>query len=165
MSAPRSRLEAAVTWVVWAAMLAGTLAFVAHYASNLPSWDDWDMVPTLTRTQPVTWGWLWSQHNEHRVPLPRLIFLGLDWLTVIDMRVTMVFDLLVMAALAAAMILVATRLRGRPSAWDAFFPLVLLHVGQAANLLWGWQLQFFASVALACVALLAVMRAGAAITT
>ena len=65
------------------------------------------MVPTLTRNQPVTWGWLWSQHNEHRVPLPRLIFLGLNWLTVIDMRVTMCFDVLVMAALAAAMILVA----------------------------------------------------------
>ena len=164
MSAPRSRLEAAVTWGVWAAMLAGTLAFVAHYASNVPSWDDWDMVPTLTRNQPVTWGWLWSQHNEHRVPLPRLIFLGLDWLTVIDMRVTMVFDLLAMAALAAAMILVATRLRGRPSVSDAFFPLVLLHAGQAANLLWGWQLQFFASVALACIALLAVVRVGTTTT-
>ena len=88
------------------------------------------------------------------MPVPRLIFLGLNRLTTIDMRVTMYFDVLVMAALAAAMILTATRLRGRPSAADAFFPLVLLHWGQAANLLWGWQLQFFASVALVCVALL-----------
>src|SRR5207244_4384111 len=59
--------------------------------------------------------------------------------------------------------LTAARLRGRPSAADAFFPLLLLHWGQAANLLWGWQLQFFASVALACVALLAIVRAGATI--
>src|SRR3954471_22777906 len=103
MSTPRSRLEAAVTWGMWAAMLAATLAFVAHYASNVPSWDDWDMAPTLTRNQPVTWGWLWSQHNEHRAARPGLICRGLDWLTVIDMRVTMVFDLLVMALLAAAM--------------------------------------------------------------
>ena len=56
--------------------------FIAHYASNVPSWDDWDMVPTLTRNQPITWEWLWSQHNEHRVPLPRLMFLGLDRLAV-----------------------------------------------------------------------------------
>jgi hypothetical protein len=143
-------------------MLAAALFFVAHYASNVPSWDDWDMVPTLTRNQPVTWDWLWSQHNEHRVPLPRLIFLGLNRLTTVDMRVTMYFDILVIAALAAAMILTAARLRGRPSAADAFFPLVLLHWGQAANMLWGWQLQFFTSAALACVALLAVARADAA---
>jgi hypothetical protein len=165
MSASRLRTGAAVPWGAWTAMLATIVLFVARYASNVPSWDDWDMIPTLTRNQPVTWEWLWSQHNEHRVPLPRLIFLGLDRLTVIDMRVTMYFDVLLMAALAAAMIVVATRLRGRSSAADAFFPLAILNCGQAANLLWGWQLQFFASVALACVALLAVVRSGATIPT
>lgn len=144
-------------------MLATVVLFVARYASNVPSWDDWDMVPVLTRHQPVTWEWLWSQHNEHRVPLPRLLFLGLNRLTVTDMRVTMFFDVLLMAALAAAMMVVATRLRARSSATDAFFPLALLNCGQAANLLWGWQLQFFASVALVCVALLAVVRGGATI--
>jgi hypothetical protein len=163
MSAPRSRVGAAIAWGAWAAMLAAALFFVAHYGSNVPSWDDWDMVPTLTHNQPVSWGWLWSQHNEHRVPVPRLIFLGLNRLMMVDMRVTMYFDVLMMAALAAAMILTAARLRGRFSAADAFFPLLLLHWGQAANLLWGWQLQFFASVALACVALLAIVRAGATV--
>lgn len=163
MSASRSRTAASIAWGAWAAMLAGVLLFVARYASNVPSWDDWDMIPTLTRNQAVTWEWLWSQHNEHRVPLPRLIFLGLNRLTVIDMRITMYFDVLLLATLAAAMILVATRLRGRSSAADAFFPLAILDSGQAANLLWGWQLQFFASVALACVALLAVVRGGATI--
>jgi hypothetical protein len=160
-SATRSRAEAAVAWLVWAAMLVASLLFLARYASNVPSWDDWDMVPTLTGNQPVTWDWLWSQHNEHRVPLPRLIFLGLNRLMLTDMRVTMYFDVLIMAAVAAAMMLAAARLRGRPSAADAFFPLALLSLGQAANLLWGWQLQFFTSVALACVALLAIVRAGA----
>ena len=58
MSASRSRLSAAIAWGAWAAMLAAALYFVAHYASNVPSWDDWDMVPTLTRNQPVTWDWL-----------------------------------------------------------------------------------------------------------
>lgn len=163
MSAPRFRAGAAIAWVVWAAMLAGAMLFVARYASNVPSWDDWDMIPTLTRNQPVSWDWLWSQHNEHRVPLPRLVFLGLNRLTLVDMRVTMYFDVLLMAGLAATMIVVATRLRAQPSAADAFFPLAMLNCGQAANLLWGWQLQFFASVAIACVALVAVVRAGATI--
>jgi hypothetical protein len=145
-------------------MLLAALLFVWRFGSNVPSWDDWDMIPVLTRHQPVTWDWLWSQHNEHRVPLPRLVFLGLDRLFGVDMRVTMYFDVLLMAAVAAGMILTAARLRGRASAADAFFPMALLSLGQSANLLWGWQLQFFASVTIACLALLAIVRTGATLS-
>jgi hypothetical protein len=161
MSRDRAPTGAVIAWGTWAAMLLAALLFVSRYGSNVPSWDDWDMIPVLTRHQPVTWDWLWSQHNEHRVPLPRLVFLGLDRLLGVDMRVTMYFDVLLMAAVAAAMITTAVRLRGRPSAVDAFFPMALLSLGQAANLLWGWQLQFFASVVIACLALLAIVRVGA----
>ncbi|MGN6391306.1 MAG: hypothetical protein ACTHM9_03520 [Gemmatimonadales bacterium] len=144
-------------WLTWAAMTAGALGLVARYGSNVPSWDDWDMVPTLTHAQPISVGWLWSQHNEHRVPLPRLLYLAVNRMTGTDFRATMVVDALAMAAVAAAMIMTARRRRG-PSLADAFFPLVLLHWGQAANLLWGWQLQFFCSVVLACIALVAIVR-------
>ena len=60
--------------LVWAVMLLASIVFIARFGSNVPSWDDWDQVPTATGHQPVTWEWLWSQHNEHRVPLPRLSF-------------------------------------------------------------------------------------------
>ena len=59
---------------VWLALLVAALTFVDRYGSNVPSWDGWDMVPTLTGHQPITAEWLWSQHNEHRVPLPGLSF-------------------------------------------------------------------------------------------
>ena len=39
----------------WPSRLGAALLFIAHYASNVPSWDDWDMIPTLTRNQPITW--------------------------------------------------------------------------------------------------------------
>jgi hypothetical protein len=155
---------ALIAWATWSAMLLAALLFVWRFGSNVPSWDDWDMIPVLTRHQPVTWDWLWSQHNEHRVPLPRLVFLGLDRLFGVDMRVTMYFDVLLMAVVAAGMIVTAVRLRGRASAADAFFPMALLSLGQSANLLWGWQLQFFASVTIACLALLAIVRAGTTLT-
>ncbi len=161
MSRSRTPTGAVIAWATWAAMLAAALLFVSRFGSNVPSWDDWDMIPVLTHHQPVTWDWLWSQHNEHRVPLPRLVFLGLDRILGVDMRVTMYFDVLLMAMVAAAMMTTAARLRGRASAVDAFFPMALLSLGQAANLLWGWQLQFFASVVIACVALLAIVRVGA----
>jgi hypothetical protein len=149
-----------LVWGTWLAAFAAALFLVLRYGSNVPSWDDWDMVPVLTRMQPVTAEWLWSQHNEHRVPLPRLLFLGLNRLTTVDFRVTMVADVLVMAAIAAAFVWTARRLRGHTSAADAFFPLALLSLGQAANFLWGWQLEFFASAALAGAALLAIAACG-----
>jgi hypothetical protein len=164
MNRSRSSSGALIAWATWAAALLAALLFVWRFGSNVPSWDDWDMIPVLTHRQPVTWDWLWSQHNEHRVPVPRLVFLGLDRLFGVDMRVTMYFDVLLMAAVAAAMVTSAARLRGRASAADAFFPIALLSLGQAANLLWGWQLQFFASVVIACVALLAIVRAGATLS-
>jgi hypothetical protein len=160
MSRSRAPIGAVIAWSAWTAMLVAALLFVSRFGSNVPSWDDWDMIPVLTHHQPVTWDWLWSQHNEHRVPLPRLVFLGLDRLFGVDMRVTMYFDVLLMAAVAGAMIVTAARLRGRPSAVDAFFPIALLSLGQAANWLWGWQLQFFASVVITCMALLAIVRVG-----
>jgi len=149
-----------VVFAVWSTMLVGTLAFVDRYGSNVPSWDGWDMVPTLTGHQPVTVDWLWSQHNEHRVPVPRLLLLGLHRLTGINFRTPMFFNVLVTGALALAMILVARRLRGAASYTDAFFPLIFLHWGQATNLIWGWQLQFYVSMALSGVALLLIAQSG-----
>lgn len=158
------RAATLIVWGLWLVMLLGALSLVASYGSNVPSWDDWDMVPALTRVQPVTAEWLWSQHNEHRVPLPRLIFLGLNRLTTVDFRVTMYADVLAVGLLAAAFLWAATRLRGRISLADVFFPLVLLEPGQAVNMLWGWQLEFFASAVLAGVAVLAIALAGAAVS-
>lgn len=151
---------ALTVWTVWIFMLAAACAFVLRFGTNVPSWDDWDMVPTLTGEQPVTAFWLWSQHNEHRVPLPRLIMLALNKLTVVDFRADMLFDALLLAALAGGMIVVAQRLRGRLSYTDVFFPLIFLHWGQAANLLWGWQVQFVSSAMLACLVLLIIVQTG-----
>jgi len=116
-------------------MVIAALLFVARYGSNVPSWDGWDMVPTVTGDQPITASWLWSQHNEHRVPLPRLLYLAIIHLTVADFRTIMYFNVLAMAAAAALMIHTARRLRGSSSVTDAFFPILLLHWGQAANFL------------------------------
>lgn len=158
---PRRLLPLFVVWGIWTAMLVAALAFVHRYGSNVPSWDGWDMVPTLTGHQPVTAEWLWSQHNEHRVPLPRLLLLGLHRITGINFCTPMFFNILVTAALALAMILVAKRLRGGHLSYtDAFFPLIFLNWGQAANMIWGWQLQFYASMVLSGVALLLIVQSG-----
>jgi len=119
--------------------------------------DDWAMVPAITGEQPLTAQWLWAQHNEHRIPLPKLALVLVGRTAGADCRAGMVFNVGVLAALAAAMILTARQLRGYTAWWDAYFVLALLHLGQNA-IWWDFYAQFLSSTALACVFLLLVVR-------
>ena len=131
------RIPLAIVLLTWLAMTVAALGFVARYGSNVPSWDEWDMVPTMVGVQPVTLEWLWSQHNEHRIPVPRLVMLGLFRAFGNDVRVLMVFNVLAMAASALGLILAVRRLRGRTTLADAFFPILLLNWAHSVNFIWG----------------------------
>ena len=107
------------------------------------------MVPGLTGARRVSMEWLWSQHNEHRVPLPRLVLLASLRLSAGDFRAGMIFNVVALGSLALGMVLVAKRGASTWRETDAFFPLALLHLGHHANLLWAWQAQFVLSTVLA----------------
>lgn len=148
---------AVVVWLLWAVTLASILGAIARDGRNIPFEEDWLMVGPMTGHESDLPTWLWSQNSEHRLPLPRLVNLALLRATD-DFRWTMVFDTLAVGAVAAAMILLARRLRGgRTSLADAFFPLLLLHLGNWDNLVWAWQIQFVLPTVLACVLLLAIV--------
>lgn len=147
---------------VWAGMLLAALAFVWNYGRNVPFWpDEWAYAEVLTGRQPVTLKWLWERHFEHRLVLPKLIWVGLLRLTGCDFRAGMYGNVLLLGVLALALILAARRLRGRTSYADAFFPLALLHLGHWDNFLWAWQIQFVSSTFLAGALLLTIVRSGA----
>lgn len=154
------RQAALFVWVVWAGMFAAAVGFVLHYGSVVPFMDEWAIVPTLSGNRPFTLDWLWAQHNEHRIPLARLILLGLYHATDFDVRSGMLFTVCTLGLLAAALICAAQKVRGRASYADAFFPLALLNWGHAFNLLMGWQVVFTVPVALAGMLLLAIVRGG-----
>ena len=162
MDRPRTddRREWLVAWTVWALMVAAGLWFVGTYAFTMPYGDEWDWLPAIAGEQPVDLGWFWSMHNEHRMPVPRLIYMGLGELTGFDFRAGPFFIILALSGLAMALMLGARALRGRTSVYDAFFPLLLLHWGQCENLIWGFQIQFVASVVLAGVVLLLIVSCG-----
>jgi hypothetical protein len=146
-----------LVWLVWAATLTSILVSIARDGRNIPFEEDWLMVAPMTGHEPDLPRWLWSQNSEHRLPLPRLVNLALLRATG-DFRATMVFDTLALAAVAAAMILTARALRrGRTSVADAFFPLLLLHLGNWDNLVWAWQIQFVLPTVLACALLLVIV--------
>jgi hypothetical protein len=146
-----------VVWLVWTVTLASILVSIARDGRNIPFEEDWLMVAPMTGREPDLPRWLWSQNSEHRLPLPRLVNLTLLRATG-DFRSTMVFDTIAFAAVAAAMILLARTLRGgRTSVADAFFPLLLLQLGNWDNLVWGWQIQFVLPTVLACTLLLVIV--------
>lgn len=63
-------------------LLAARLAYLFAGATiNVPHGEDWFWVPAYTGHEVDFWGWLWSQNNEHRVPLPRLVGLATLHLT------------------------------------------------------------------------------------
>jgi len=149
-----------ITVSLWLFMTVAGLGLVARYGSNVPSWDEWDIVPTMTGVQPITLEWLWSQHNEHRIPVPRLVMLALFRIFGDDFRIGMYLNVLLMAALALGLIYVARRIRGRTALVDIYFPLILLNFSHSVNFLWGWQVEFAVSTALAGGVLLIIAASG-----
>jgi hypothetical protein len=155
-----SRRETIAAWTICVLMIAAAFWFVAAYGLTMPYGDEWEWLPVVVGQQPVSLAWLWSTHNEHRLVLPRLIYLALGELTGFDFRAGPFFDLILLSGLSVAMMLTARRLRGETSIYDIFFPLVLLHWGQCENLIWGFQIQIIASVVLAGIVLIAIVRCG-----
>ena len=66
----------------------------------------------------------------------------------------MYFNVGVLGALAAGLILALRRQRGHTAWVDVFFPVVLLHIGQKQNLLWCFQLSFVLGVLLVGILLM-----------
>lgn len=136
---PSSRIRRALL-AVWAALTAAALVYAWSFGLNAPLIDEWEFVPVLLGQEPAA-PWLWAQHNEHRLPLPRAVFLGLFRLTH-DFRAGMLLQVAVLSALALGLMHLAARLRGRPDWPDLFFPVSLLHLGHWENFLLGYQICF-----------------------
>jgi len=141
-------------FVLWLVLFVAGLFYVGRYALTNPYVDEWAFVPVLFGEKPVG-PWLWELHNEHRFPLPRLVYIGLFRLTG-DLRAGCLVSLIGISLVAAGLMHLARRVRGRASLADAVFPLLLMHVGQGENLYMGYQLAFMLTAALAA-GLLAVI--------
>jgi hypothetical protein len=128
--------------------VAAALWLTTRLSARLPWGDDWLVaVPVLTGRQRVTWEWLWSQLNEHRIPLPRLAYLA-AYACSRDFRCGGFLNVLLLALVAVSGLRVARRLRGSCSPSDVFIPLILLHWGQATVFWWSSTLNLVFPMAL-----------------
>src|SRR5262245_1931919 len=126
MSSPTPTPARAVPWTLvavlatWLALTLWAAHFVATYTSPIPFMDDLELVTGLGPHARSDLDFWWAPANEHRILLPRAIYMGLLALTH-DFRCGMWFQAIAQSLLALGLILAARRLRGRSSLVDAFF--------------------------------------------
>jgi hypothetical protein len=139
-----------LVWAVWGVMTAATILFIRHYSRNIPFGDDFTLVPVMTGHEPLSLRWLWSQHNEHRPLVSRLIMVGLFRFISSDFRVGMYANAALMSATAASMLVLLRRLRGHTSLVDVVLPLSILNIGQAETLLIGFAMNLVLTSWISC---------------
>ena len=116
------RFQLILVWAVWGAMTLAAILYIRHYTRNIPFADDFALIPMMTGHEPVSLRWAWSQHNEHRPVLSRLILAGLSRYVKNDFRSGRYFNAGLVAMAAASMLLLARRLRGPPSSRMPYCP-------------------------------------------
>ncbi|HEY4491736.1 MAG TPA: hypothetical protein VI958_07015, partial [Acidobacteriota bacterium] len=147
-----------LAFLLWAGMFIAALLYVHRYGSPIPWGDDWANVPYVIGKRPITIKWLWSLHNEHRVPLPRLVYVAAMRAGGNDFRAGMYVNVFLLATIALLFLILMRRMRGRIGPGDLFFPLCLLSLAQFENLLWSFQLAFVISTFLFCFVLFQIAQ-------
>jgi len=135
----------------------------------VPYWDQWDNL--ILEVDKLFWHtipldlphWLFYQHNEHRILVPRLVFAIDRFLFGMNNQFNFFCNVAIQATLAALMITVAVRAEGQRIAeklWIIGAVLaVLFSAMQWENFLWGFQVQFL-GVNLAALATFAAVGLG-----
>lgn len=144
-------------WAVWAAMVLCALSFATQFTDSMPFSDELALTYEMFQPERLEPTHLWAQHNEHRLPLPKLAYLG-SVLATGDARAAIVLSISLLALGSAALILAARAVRGSTSIGDAFFPLIWLHWYHAENLILGFQIAFVLPMALCACALALILR-------
>lgn len=153
------RLTSRTWWFVygiWALLTLQMLVFVYRYAQPGPVVDEWEFVPALSDEEPFG-PWLWKLHNEHRFPLPRLIWYPITRLSG-DYSMACYVSLAGASFLTLLLIGAARDLRGKLHFTDAFFPMSILHMGHWENLRMGYQIVFMMNLLFAGILLWIIVR-------
>src|SRR5262245_9729611 len=126
---------------------------VVRFATPIPFWDQWDFIPLLLDTECGRWRWdlLWAQSNEHRLLVPRLLWLAMALPTRWDIRWELAANLVLALGIVGLLTLLAHRTLRSTASWaTAAIGLaasaLTFSIASYENWFWGWQLQIFLTV-------------------
>jgi len=140
-SSHAGRDAALFVWGLWALAAVVVLFYTAHFARDVPVWDDVMYVPIVTHEQAFSSRWLFQPHLMHFMPVAHAVDLALLEATGGDFRAGAFFDAAALVAVAAGLVALARRLRGRTEYADAALVLATLHLGQRDALCWNTMVQ------------------------
>ena len=155
----RGERAARFTWTAYWCVVAMLVVYVLAFQDAVPFYDDYSVVMYMHRGGEPTLDWLWAQHNEHRMPLGRLILYGSFHYLGPDPRPLMVLGVVLLAAAAALFLGACRDLRGRYALQDVAVPLLLAGLGHYYNALWAFQVMLIDSAFLFALALRCMVRA------
>jgi hypothetical protein len=143
-----------------ATVLATTYLVITTY-SPLPHWDEWQIFDYFARSNTWSLGWLWAQHNEHRIFFPKIFYL----IDIEFFRGTQVFLLAsIWLIQLLQVILLGTSLRVlgglRGAAWRTGVGLIAFCIfcpTQYENLVWGFQVQFVLPAVMLTLSLMSLL--------
>ena len=125
--------------------------YIKLFAINVVFWDQWELVPLIEKlyTHTLTFSDLFAQHNEHRIFFPRIIMLGLAYITHYNTIVEMYFSwILVVITFIIIFKMYIQDFGKSTSMMIKFIPIawIMFSFRQITNILWGWQIQIYLCV-------------------
>jgi hypothetical protein len=148
------------------ATVAGYLAYVVGYGTNVVYWDEWNLVPLVADSMSgkLTVAQLWAQHNEDRTFFPNLAAIVLARSSHWNDFAFYFFSAALLTATVAIIIWVYRVEVKRSPLWFVFIPLVGFTLAQHENTLWAFQTAWFI-VLLSVIGGLAILVSDRVITT
>lgn len=129
----------------WGGLSVVTAAITIASAHRIPFSDDWNLLPVIAGDRPVTWSWLWAQHNEHRTPLLKGTHLVLLRTFGFDYRSIVLLHVLVISGTGFWLTCSFAKDRGRWSSIDVLPALILLNPALGIYA-WSFYTQFVAAI-------------------
>ena len=122
---------------------------VSKYGVNVPYGDEWLMIPFLAKDHDhqLAWADLYQQHNEHRIVIPKAIYLAFGRFTHWNLHAEMYFSILLCLGTSVGIYYLLRKTlqlsqRRLLLTWIGC-NLFIFSPTQAENWLWGFQLQMF----------------------
>ena len=156
-----AKLPALLIFSLGIGMIAGAIALVIRTYMPCPFWDQWAVVNAIANGASATsWKWLWSEHNEHRVTMTRLLIL-------LDLHVFGGKNISLFVEMFAAQVLQWLSICHVLARYTGFsrelkltiagvFAYCLFHLNQAQNFTWAFQVSFILASCIGTLALLGV---------
>lgn len=120
-------------------------AILYPYARPFPYSDDWSYIPYLVRERELSLAWIFALHNDHRIPLQKILHVLVLRGGGGDFRFLVALNVAVVAATAIFWVMLSRLVHERPTRSEWIPGMMALAFG-FNTVVWGFSFQFLSSL-------------------